>query len=97
MALKKIVDIEGESFIRTSFGAVKTGVKKTTFLCICKVISVSGSKTKLNVNVLFSGDEMEFERSYIFEPSVIDGSPNFIKQSYLFLKTLAEFTGAEDC
>lgn len=97
MALKKIIDVEGESFVRTTFGAVKTGVKKTTFVAICRVISVTGSKTNLNVNVLFSGDEMAFERAYSFEPSVLDGSPNFIKQAYLFLKTLPEFTGAEDC
>lgn len=97
MALKKIIEAEGESFVQTIFGAVQTGVKKTTFAAICKVVSVSGNKNRLNVNVLHSGDGATFERSYSFQPSVADGSPNFIKQAYLYLKTLPDFSGAEDC
>jgi hypothetical protein len=97
MALKKIIEVEGESFVQTNFGPVQTGVKKTTFAAICKVVSVNGNKKRLNFSVLHFGDGAKFERSYSFEPSVADGSPNFIKQAYLYLKTLPEFSGAEDC
>lgn len=97
MALKKIIEIEGESFIQSDFASVSTGVKKTTFSAICKVISVHGGKNKLSVNVSHSSDEATFDRLYSFEPSVADSSPNFIKQAYLYLKTLPEFSGAEDC
>jgi hypothetical protein len=97
MALKKIVEVEGESFIQSEFLTVKTGLKKTTFLAMCKVISVQGSKNSLEFSVSFGGDEAGYVKKYKFEPSVADGSSNFIKQAYLYLKTLPEFAGAEDC
>jgi hypothetical protein len=34
---------------------------------------------------------------YNFEPSVSDGATNFIKQSYIYLKTLDEFKNSTDC
>jgi hypothetical protein len=97
MALRKIIEIEGESFIESSVGTFQTGIEKVTFSAVCKITSLSGSKTRLNVRVLHIGDVARFDRSYSFEPSVSEGSPNFIKQAYLYLKTLPEFSGAEDC
>jgi hypothetical protein len=97
MALKKIVEIEGESFIQSEFGTVQTGIEKATFAAVCKISSITGNKTKLTINVSYIGDVASFNRSYSFEPSVADGSTNFIKQAYLYLKTLPEFSGAEDC
>jgi hypothetical protein len=97
MALKKIIEVEGESYIQSSVGTVQTGIEKATFAAVCKIASISGNKTKLNVNVSHIGDVASFDRSYSFEPSVAEGSENFIKQAYLYLKTLPEFFGAEDC
>jgi hypothetical protein len=97
MALRKIVEVEGESYIQSSVGAVQTGIEKATFLAICKIASISGNKNRLIVNVSHVGDVASFDRSYSFEPSVAEGSENFIKQAYLYLKTLPEFSGAEDC
>jgi hypothetical protein len=97
MAVRKIVEIEGQSFVQSSFGIVQKGVEKITFTAICKVTSISGNKAKLTVTVSSVGDIAKYEHSYSFEPSVADGSPNFIKQAYLYLKTLPEFSGAEDC
>jgi hypothetical protein len=97
MALKKIIEVEGESYIQSLVGTVQTGIKKSTFAAVCKITSISGNKTRLNVSVLHVGDVAMFERSYNFEPSVAEGSENFIKQAYLYLKTLPEFSGAEDC
>jgi hypothetical protein len=97
MALRKIVEVEGESYIQSSVGVVQTGIEKATFAAVCRITSISGSKTRLNVSVLHVGEVACFDRSYSFEPSVADGSENFIKQAYLYLKTLPEFSGAEDC
>lgn len=97
MALRKIVEVEGESFIQSSVGKVPNGIEKITFVAVCKILSITGNKTALNVNVSHIGDIAQYERSYNFEPSVADGSPNFIKQAYLYLKTLPEFSGAVDC
>jgi hypothetical protein len=97
MSLKKIVEAEGQSFIHSPVGTIQAGIEKVTFVAICKVTSISGSKARLNIDVSHVGDIAKYERSYSFEPSVDDGSPNFIKQAYLYLKTLPEFSGAEDC
>ena len=97
MALKKIIEAEGESYIHSQVGIIQTGIEKTTFAAVCKISSISGSKTKLTVNVSHVGDVARFERLYSFQPSVAEGSENFIKQAYLYLKTLPEFSGAEDC
>jgi hypothetical protein len=97
MALRKIVEVEGKSFIQSPIGTIQNGIEKITFVAVCKITSISGDKTDLCVNVLHVGDFARFDRSYSFEPSVADGSENFIKQAYLYLKTLPEFSGAEDC
>ena len=97
MALRKIVEVEGKSFIQSPIGAIQNGIEKITFVAVCKITSISGNKTNLDVSVSHVGDVARFDRSYSFEPSVAEGSPNFIKQAYLYLKTLPEFSGAEDC
>ena len=45
--------------------------------------------------VSFTKDIKLAERSYSFSAN-LDG-PNFIKQAYLYLKTLPEFSDATDC
>jgi hypothetical protein len=97
MALKKIIEVEGESYIQSSIGTVQTGIEKSTFAAVCKITFISGSKTRLKINVSHIGDVASFDRSYSFEPSVANDAENFIKQAYLYLKTLPEFVGAEDC
>ena len=97
MALKKIVTAEGRSFIESSLGKIDIGVQETKFLAICRVASVQGDKRKLNFQVDFQGDSVNYSGQYSFEPSVSDDSLNFIKQAYLYLKTLPEFDGAVDC
>ena len=45
----------------------------------------------------FNADRPAFKTKFIsFVPDVTDGSDNFIKQAYLHLKTLDDFSGAED-
>lgn len=97
MALRKIVEIEGQSFVKSSLGTVETGTQKITFSAVCKVTAIRGNKTELEFDVSHTNDTNQFHRSYSFQPSVAEGSTNFIKQAYLHLKTLPEFSGAEDC
>ena len=97
MALRKIIEAEGQSYIQSSVGIIHTGIEKTTFAAVCKITSINGDKIRLDINVSHVGDAARFERSYSFKPSVVEGSPNFIEQAYLYLKTLPEFSGAEDC
>jgi hypothetical protein len=63
-----------------------------------KVSSIRGDKNLIQVVVdLMAGpDGIVFESSNkSFAPN-LDG-PNFIKQAYQYLKTLPEFSDAEDC
>jgi len=97
MALQKLIETEGDSFIETPLGVVKNGNQKITFSAYVKVTNITGSKTQLNADVLFKSDSHKFSKNYIFIPSVSVGSANFITQAYEYLKTLPEFAGAEDC
>jgi len=97
MALQKLIETEGDSFIETPLGIVKNGNQKITFSAYVKVINITGSKTQLDVEVLFKSDSHKFTKNYLFAPSVSTGSVNFIAQAYEHLKTLPEFAGAKDC
>lgn len=41
--------------------------------------------------------ELVFIKEHKFMPNLEDGSENFIKQAYEYLKTLTEYAGALDC
>ena len=97
MALQKLIQTEGDSFIETPLGIVKNGNQKIMFSAYVKVINITGSKTQLNAEVLFKSDSHKFTKNYLFIPSVSIGSANFITQAYEYLKTLPEFAEATDC
>ena len=97
MALKKIVNINGKLVVQSSIGNFDKGTQQISFLAYIKVITVNGSKSQVFANVNFKGDEYEYSREYEIPVSVSDGSANFIKQTYDYLKTLEEFSGAIDC
>lgn len=64
-----------------------------------KVHAISGGKNQMVADVIFFRDSSDGKRlktaGYIFKPS-LEGD-NFIRQAYLHLKTLQEFSDAEDC
>jgi len=97
MALQKLIQTEGDSFVETPLGVVKNGNQKITFSAYVKVVNISGSKTQLNAEVLFKSESHKLTKNYIFNPSVSEDSTNFIAQAYGHLKTLPEFAGATDC
>jgi hypothetical protein len=63
----------------------------------CKIARVSGDKQGVTMSVEFWSDGgLLFTESHSFKPSVADGSHNFIKQGYEYLKTLDQFYGCAD-
>ena len=97
MALRKIIEAEGKSVIRTSIGEINNGNQKVSFLAYIKVISIGGDKSQIIANVQFAGDVAQFTKQYNVPVSVDSNAANFIAQSYEYLKTLPEFAGAQDC
>ena len=97
MALKKIIELEGDTVLSTPYGRIKTGQSKVAIAAYIKVQNVSGDKNNINATVMFTDDNIRFSKQYDFPASVIDGAPNYIKQAYTYLKTLPEFENSEDC
>lgn len=65
-----------------------------------KVSSVNGNKTTLDFEVeVYNSEQSEliYISGYKFNPDTTDNSPNFIQQSYEYLKTLPEYADAIDC
>jgi hypothetical protein len=71
----------------------------------CRIHGIQGSKQHISFQLHCYKDQASYQAGkgflreihYAFVPSVSDGSANFIKQAYEYLKTLPEFTGALDC
>jgi hypothetical protein len=97
MALQKIIEIEGQSIVKTSIGDIENGRQKVLFFAYITVATITGSKNEISAQVNFKGDGVQFNKQYKFEPSVSENSLNFIAQTYDYLKTLQEFAGAENC
>ena len=97
MALKKIINIQGDGFLATPYGDVKTGASSLDIPAYIKITDINGNKEKLHVIVNFSNKDVEFTKSYYAPVSTEDNAPNFIKQAYEYLKTLPEFENSEDC
>jgi predicted ATPase len=97
MALRKIIETEGNAVVQTPIGVVENGVQRVSFLAYIKVISVQGTKESVTAQVEFKNNNQKIVKNYTVPVSVADGSTNFIAQAYVHLKTLEEFAGATDC
>ncbi|WP_312498304.1 hypothetical protein [Bacillus luti] len=77
-------------------------IKNTPFLILngyIKVCSVNGDKNLINFDVQYKlnrDSETLLTRGYSFKPSCESGAPNFIRQAYMYMKHLDEYTGAID-
>jgi hypothetical protein len=94
MALRKTLQISGDAVLMTEYGQLQLGKQEAAANCYIKVEAVSGGKESAVASVLFQSDTAVFTQTYEFVPDM-DG-PNFIKQAYEHLKTLPEFSSAED-
>ena len=97
MALRKIISIDGKVVVKTAMGDIEEGTRSLSLLTYIKVTSISGTKNEVNALVSFTSDEKSFFNQYQIPVSVEAGAPNFIAQVYEHLKTLPEFSGAENC
>jgi hypothetical protein len=97
MALKNIVEIEGELVIKTDYGLIVKGKDVSANVFYIKVDNIQATKKQANASVSFNSDKLNFKKNYSFKVSVENNAPNFIKQAYEYLKTLPEFANAEDC
>lgn len=62
----------------------------------CKVESLKGSKEKQQAEVcMYAQNQIIDRKFYEFAPDM--NGENFIKQAYLHLKSLEEFSGSTDC
>ena len=97
MALRKIIKVEGEAFVRTSEGNVQLGPQKAIVNAYCKITNVSGDKANIQITVTCVADNYRSVKNYTMPVSIEDNAPNFIKQGYLHLKSLPEWAEASDC
>lgn len=64
-----------------------------------KIGYMHGNKDRMEFQLLYQKNAESpalSVQTYTFVPSVEDGSENFVKQGYEYLKTLPEFAGAVD-
>jgi hypothetical protein len=97
MALRKIIQIDGEAFIRTAEGSISLGQQKGAFTAYCKVVNISANKESGRVTVECASDNNLVNKQYTVNLSVEEGAPNFIKQAYIELKKMPEWADATDC
>lgn len=97
MALRKMIQVEGEAVVNTLFGQVSIGQQKTAFQAYCKITHISGDKKTGEVTVVSEADPYKVTTKYVVEFSTEDDAPNFIKQAYLELKKMPEWADATDC
>lgn len=66
-----------------------------------KIVTIEGTKNNIKFSICIydnANKENLLERKeYSFNPDITDKSANFIKQGYLYLKSLDEFAEAKDC
>lgn len=97
MALRKILTFEGKSVVATEFGNIDNGTQRASFLTYIKVSNISGNKNQVLATVNFNSESLQFNKQYKVDVSSEPNSANFIVQIYEYLKTLPEFSGAENC
>lgn len=95
MALKQNITLKGRHIVDSELGRITLGKSEVDMDMTIRVISVNGRRDQVTAYVQYlSSEGYMLERTFDFVPNM-DGD-NFIKQAYLYLKTLPEFEGAED-
>ena len=97
MALRKIIQVEGEAFLKSADNVVSLGAQKTAFSAYCKIVNITGDKERGRVTVECKADQYKINKQYSVEFSTSDDAPNFIKQAYIQLKKMPEWADATDC
>ena len=95
MALKKQLTLQGRGLVEVNNSTIETGTVTIEFDAYIKVAKLTGDKNKQFCYVHFIDGSKIIQKQYEFTPNM--EGPNFIKQAYVYLKTLPEFAGAVDC
>lgn len=62
-----------------------------------KITNISGNKTQMTVTLTAFVSKAQVDNfAFSFVPDVSDGAADFIRQAYIFAKTLPEFANSED-
>jgi hypothetical protein len=89
MALQKTVNVKNNF-----------GLETTLTDCYIKITRIVGDKESVSITVSYYSDVNQtteyFNKVYGFAADVSEGSENFIKQGYHYLKSLTEFHDAVD-
>ena len=104
MALQKSITIPAGtnlSAVYPDFAFCSKNVNVDVPNAYLKIASVDGTKDSMNITVRAFTDRdnpipFDYQKIYTFIPLVSDGAENFIKQGYLHLKSLPEYTDAID-
>lgn len=96
MALRKIITLEGKVVVQTAMGDIEEGTRSVSLPAYIKVVSVNGTKNEISALVSFTSDDKNLFKQYQIPVSIESNSLNFIAQAYEYLKTLPEFSGAEN-
>jgi len=94
MALQCDLSFSGEKKLHTSNGVVDLGSETVSLDCYVKVNKVTSDKENATAEVMSTSGSAVFLSFYDFDLDLNGANP--IKQSYLHLKTLDEFSSATD-
>lgn len=97
MALKQNINKSFPAFVLANNKNVYIGNQDIIGDAYIKIESTEGTKDKISFIVVFLLDnpKLRFEEKHYFTPN-LEGD-NFIKQAYLYLKSLPEYADAVDC
>ena len=94
MALQCNLNFSGEKKLHTSTGVVNLGNETVSLDCYVKVNKVTSDKENATAEVMSTSGGALFLSFYDFSIDLNGANP--IKQAYLHLKTLDEFSSATD-
>lgn len=97
MAFRKDIEVQGAGFVNSIHGQISIGPQKTRFNAYCKITTITGDKSSGRVVLECSDDVNRVAFQHTIPFSTEDDAPNFIRQAYLYLKSLPEYAGAVDC
>ncbi len=91
MALQKTIALENGLTVQDAYIRIEsvTGTKESMTVAVAAYLNEAAHNAQK--------PPLDLLKTFVFVPSVADGSANFIEQGYAYLKTLPEFADATDC
>lgn len=86
--------------LKVKYTKQAAGFPDVSAMSYCRAEKVNTIKNQAVCSVIYfteNKEQMLGNAEFSFVPSVADDAKNHIAQAYAYLKTLPDFTGAEDC